>query len=129
LCGSVAKRWSNRQATVAMSSGEAELYAATKAAAELFGFASLMADLGWKMEEAREVRMDSSAARGMAGRRGLGKTRHIDVRRLWMQEVIESRRIATKKVPGSSKPLDVFAKLKSSHEVSDLLAAVRLFFS
>ena len=45
--GAVIKLWSNRQATVALSSGEAEFYSAGKAAAELIGIKSMMRDMGW----------------------------------------------------------------------------------
>ena len=77
------KGWSNRQVTVALSSAEAEFYASTKAAVETLGFESLMVDLGWS-PSVNEVLTDSNAARAMASRRGLGKTRHIEVRRLWL---------------------------------------------
>ena len=45
--GAVIKSWSNRQATVALSSGEAEFYSAGKAAAKLIGIKSMMRDMGW----------------------------------------------------------------------------------
>ena len=41
------KSWSNRQATPAMSSAEAEYYAMVKASAEALGIQALAADLGW----------------------------------------------------------------------------------
>ena len=47
VVGGVIKSWSNRQATVALSSGEAEFYSAGKAAAELIGIKSMMRDMGW----------------------------------------------------------------------------------
>ncbi len=46
LGGAAVKCWSNRQATAALSSGEDELYAATKAATELIGFSLPMSDPG-----------------------------------------------------------------------------------
>lgn len=39
-----------------MSYGEAELYAATKAAEELMGVRGLMQDIGWPVHEAHGVR-------------------------------------------------------------------------
>ena len=87
-----------------------------------------MADMGWKVESMPELRMDSSAARGTAGRRGLGKTRHIDVWRLWLQEVIEKKKIVTKKVLGVKNPADVLTKLKSFKEASTLMQTVHLEF-
>ena len=45
--GCTVKSWSNRQATPAMSSAEAEYYAMVKASAEALGIQALAADLGW----------------------------------------------------------------------------------
>ena len=47
--GALLKAWSNRHASTAMSSAEAEFYAASKAAAELMGIQSLFADMGGEL--------------------------------------------------------------------------------
>ena len=62
---------------MALSSGESELYATLKAAAETFGMISPMKDLGWHLPG--EILGDASAALGIINRRGLGKTRHSDI--------------------------------------------------
>ena len=49
LAGCAVKSWSNRQDSVALSSGEAEYYACVKAAAELMGLRSLATDLVWNV--------------------------------------------------------------------------------
>ena len=118
LGGGFLKGWSNRQVTVALSSAEAEFYASTKAAVETSGVESLMADLGWKVE-VKDVFTDSKAARAMASRRGLGRTRHIEVRRLWLQEVVETRGI-------KSNPADSLTKLKSFKEAMEKFADVNM---
>ena len=66
------KGWSRTQSLVALSSGESELYATLKAAAEALGMMSMLKDLGWHV--AGEVWGDASAALGIIHRRGLGKT-------------------------------------------------------
>ena len=38
-----------------------------------------------------ELRMDASAAIGIISRRGIGKTRHIAVSELWMQDMVSRR--------------------------------------
>lgn len=48
--GGVVKSWTSTQARIATSSGEAEYYASTRAAAEGLGLQSLVADLGWRIE-------------------------------------------------------------------------------
>ena len=74
------KTWSSTQATVALSSAEAELYALTKGAAQALGFITLMADMGVQVKAT--VHTDASAAIGIARRAGLGKLRHLNVRYL-----------------------------------------------
>ncbi len=81
--GQVVKTWASTQGSVAMSSGEAEYYALIKGAAEGLGLQAVMADLGWEVKV--KVWSDSSAAGGMAARRGLGKNRHMEVKFLWLQ--------------------------------------------
>ena len=77
------KTWSSTQATVALSSAEAELYALTKGAAQALGFITLLADLG--AEAKATVHTDASAAIGIARRAGFGKLRHLNVHYLWLQ--------------------------------------------
>ena len=81
VVGGVAlKTWSRTQKTIALSSGEAEFYGMVSGAAEGLGFQSLAADLGWKM--AMRLKTDSAAGKGMTGRRGVGKVRHLEIRLL-----------------------------------------------
>ena len=111
--GSLLKSWSNRQATVALSSAEAELYAASKTAAELMGIQSLFADLGWTVTAVPELYTDSNAAKAIASRRGLGRTRHLEVRKIWIQSSVEDKKIRIKKVAGIDNPADPLTKLKN----------------
>ena len=82
------KTWSSTQATIALSSAEAELYALTKGAAQALGFITLMADMGVRVRAT--VHTDASAAIGIARRAGLGKLRHLNVRYLWLQHELQS---------------------------------------
>ena len=68
---------------VALSSGEAELYALTKGGAQTLGMMSLVNDFG--LDLAGKVRSDASAALGIVSRQGVGKLRHINVQYLWVQ--------------------------------------------
>eukprot|EP00974_Lingulodinium_polyedra_P095560 9261497-Lingulodinium_polyedra.AAC.1 len=71
LGGDVVKTWSKSQGSISLSSGEAEYYALVKGSAEALGMKSLMADMGIQCEV--RMRVDSSAAKGIASRRGVGK--------------------------------------------------------
>ena len=112
IAGGLIKAWSNRQATRALSSGEAEFYASSKAGIEALGLESLMQDLGWPVESKR-VLTDSDACRGMTSRRGVGKTRHIELRRLWLQEAVESRCLTLGRIDGLKNPSNPMTKLIS----------------
>ena len=72
------KTWASTQASVALSSGEAEYSAAVKGCSQALGFAALLSDLGVP-DLPVEAQCDSSAAIGIANRTGLGKVRHIAV--------------------------------------------------
>ena len=78
------KTWSSTQSVIALSSGEAEFYGIVKGAAVVLGAVSLAQDLGLALKA--RVHTDSSAAKGIVSRRGLGKVRHIHTQFLWVQE-------------------------------------------
>ena len=100
--------WSRTQAVVAMSSGEAELYALTKGAANTLGMLSLVADFGQDLDG--HVSSDASAAIGMVNRTGVGKLRHVRVQYLWLQDKVRTGELEVAKVPGISNPADLFTK-------------------
>eukprot|EP00969_Alexandrium_andersonii_P260382 11511999-Alexandrium_andersonii.AAC.1 len=53
---------------------------------------------------------DSSAAKGVASRKGLGKVRHIEACQLWLQEKVQEGRIGLMKVKGTENPADILTK-------------------
>ena len=73
---SVVRGWSSTQTLIALSSGEAEYYAALKGSCAALGFQSMLVDLGMKASVA--LFTDSSAARGIIHRAGLGELRHLE---------------------------------------------------
>ena len=102
------KAWSKTQASVTLSSAEAELVAMCKLAAEMIGMGSLAADLGQDMKITMYA--DSSAAIAIAKRRGSGNLRHINIGLLWIQEKTEMEKVTIKKVKGISNPADMMTK-------------------
>ena len=105
----VVKTWSVTQATVALSSAEAEYNADVKAASIGLGFVSLLQDLG-VFDTKLNAFTDSSAAIGIANRTGVGKIRHIAVHLLWLQEKVRAGTLALRKVAGTANPSDVLTK-------------------
>ena len=122
----VLKSWSKLQATVAMSSGEAEYYAMVKAAAEGIGVQSLMKDLG--VDVSIELFTDSSAAKSMASRSGVGKVRHMEVKWLWLLEKVKAGKTKMRKVAGEVNPADVLTKPKMLRDAIELLRPVGVMF-
>ena len=84
------------QHVIALSSGEAELYATGRAAAGGLQSVQLLVEAG--MEPKLEVLTDSSANLGMHNRIGSGRVRHLDVKWLWTQEAVQSGKFSLKKV-------------------------------
>ena len=85
--GHPAKHWTKLQTSIALSSGEAELYAAVKLASEMMGVKSLMGDLGLETGSLK-VHVDAKATIGMVSRLGLGSVKHIQASELWIQDAV-----------------------------------------
>ena len=116
LFGGVAvKGWSSNQRVIALSSGEAEYYAALKGASQALGFKSMLTDLG--IEAKVILHTDSSAARGIIHRAGLGKLRHLETGYLWLQAAVKAKRLQVRKVPGVDNPDDLFTKHLSASDM------------
>ena len=109
--GGILKTWSSTQASIAQSSGEAEYYALVRAASESLGMQSLMRDMGWDAKI--RLLVDSSAAKSIASRTGLGKPRHLEIKFLWLQEAVRRKKVVLSKVRGGVNPADVLTKPKS----------------
>ena len=120
--GHTLKSWSSAQHCIAMSSGEAELYALTNAAAQVKGLMSLLSDFGQDVQG--RVCTDATAAIGMAWRRGLGKARHKDVQYLWHQDELNEGRLGLDKVDTKSNPADIFTKAVSADVLTQHLVSL-----
>jgi hypothetical protein len=92
------------QGVVALSSAESEVYAASTAASQALHVQHLWAWLGYPLR--LRLRSDSSAARAILQRQGVGGVRHLSVRILWMQEMTRSGRIVIERVGGEENVAD-----------------------
>jgi hypothetical protein len=63
------------------------------------------------------IKMDASAATGIANRKGLGKVRHIEVNQLWIQDRIAKGDIAVCKVNGKENLADILMKHVNSEDI------------
>ncbi len=117
------KHWSSTQASVTLSSGEAEFHGVVRGAGQGLGYQALLCDLGVNVP--LRVWTDSSAAIGICSRQGLGKLRHLDTHTLWVQQAVRNRRIDLRKIAGESNPADLLTKHSLSRE--KLHSLVRLY--
>ena len=122
--GGLIKSWSKSQSVVATSSGEAELYALTKGVAEGLGVRALLADLGFNAK--LRVWTDSSAAKSITARTGMGKMRHVETQYFWVQQVVSQGLVKVCKIPGELNPADILTKPKSKREMEPLLRSVNV---
>jgi hypothetical protein len=123
----IIKTWCSTQSFIAPSSGEAEYYAPAKGACQGIGIKSLMNDLGFTLDI--EMKTDSSAAFGIAGRTGLGKTRHIQVNQLWVQQRVREGDIELIRIPGAQNPSDICTKYVDAQTLVRCADKLGLVFS
>ena len=102
------KPWSSMQATIALSSAEAEYYAMVKSASIALGMRAMYQDL--KADLGMNLHTDASGAKGIAQRRGLGKLRHVEVHLLWLQHQVRNGVFKVFKIDGKSNPADLLTK-------------------
>ena len=74
----------------------------------VYGVQATLRDLG--VDLSLEIFTDATAAKGIASRKGLGKTRHIAVHLLWVQERVAKGDFKLIKVWGVDNPADLLTK-------------------
>ncbi len=104
------KSWSTAQPSLTMSSGEAEMVGATRAAAAALGFRSVMVDKG--PDWSGRFWTISTASISMCSRQGLGKVSHSDVHIMWFQQRIRNHDLDLYKVFCEESPTDLMTKVK-----------------
>ena len=77
--------WSRTQATVALSSREAEYVAAVSATSEGLYFQAILQHCGCQVP--LTLFLDSSGARAVCARQWAGRIKHLEMRSLWLHEM------------------------------------------
>ena len=75
----------------------------------------MLGDFGFNLSVA--VSTDSSAAKGIANQRGLGKVRHIELSKLGLQEKVAQDRIKLHKIAGEDNISDHLTKAASRNRI------------
>ena len=118
------KTSSSTQSVLALSSGEAEWYSLVKSASHGLGFIGLARDLGLDLQ--LRLWTDSSAAKGIGSRRGIGKIRHLETSSLWLQRAVTDRRLTLHKDKGETNQSDVGTKHLDAKRIWYLLGRMNL---
>ena len=114
------KSWGSTKNVTALSSGEADYYAITKGASQGMGVRSMLKDfkVNGVSDHAIEIKEDSTAAKEIASRRGLGKLKHVDIKELWIQEKVASGDLKITKVLGTVNLADALTTYCDQHVVN-----------
>ena len=118
--------WSRTQATIALSSGEAELNASVKGAAEGLGLKQLAQEMEWMLE--LHLLGDSSAAKGIMLRTGAGPIKHLSTKQLWIQERVTNKEVVPVKIGRSLNLSDSCTHHWGQTESDRLFLASGLFW-
>ena len=111
---------------VALSSGEAEYYAAMKGAREAMGVQSVYADID--LAVSITVHTDSSACLGICNRSGIGKIKHTEVVWMWLQGMARSGRIKLMKIKGIVHPADLMTKYLSKSAIDEHMHTMNMAY-
>ena len=93
--------------------------------ARSLGVQSLMRDMGLKYDVV--ISLDSSAAKSMAGRQGIGRVRHMETKWLWVQQAVRDGRIKIKKISGTDNPADVPTKFLTAKQMNRVLNPIGIY--
>ena len=118
------RTWSSTHSVVATSSAEAELYGMSESASRGLGLQSMMLELG--IEVKLFLTTDSAAAKSFSSTRGLGRMRHVEVKDLWLQELVQKGRLHMLKINGLVHVADALTKYHDWVTCRNLLARAGL---
>ena len=99
---------SSTQKIQGLSSGESEFMSLVRGGSIGLGAKAMTADLGQKFD--LDLETDSSAAKGVASRRGVGKIRHLHTPLLWLQRRVTRRELRVWRIPGTENEADIGTK-------------------
>ena len=120
LDGQVIYTFSRNQKSVALSSGEAEYYAGASAASDSILLKEAIQFLTGKRCQVN-LYLDSSAARGIITRQGVGRVKHLQIRTLFLQELHKQGTLSVHPVGTKENTADIGTKPLSGKRIKLLL--------
>ena len=116
---------SQGQASVALSSCEAEVMAASESIKEALLLQEVLMFAGLGHDEI-EIKVDSSAAHAFFHRRGVRRMKHIDSRLLWLQDLIAAGGLRFKKISRTQNVADMLTHTPRAKELEVFLPLMSL---
>ena len=105
--GAVVSYGSKRQASISLSSTEAEIMAASQGAAEVLYIRGLLLEMGVDIDEPTTVYVDNSGAVELSkDLKSCNRLRHIERRYLWVRELVHQGQIVIKYCPTDENVAD-----------------------
>ena len=101
-----------------LSSGEAEFNGGVAACSEGLFMKEVFAFIGFPLQ--MEVYLDSSAARGVFQRQGVGRIRHLEVKSLWVQDALHRKLFSLHAVPSQDNTADFGTKALAVKRFNEL---------
>ena len=114
--GALLYSFSRRQSVIATSSGLAAFYAGCATAEDMLLARDVLMFFGCQVEAS--LHMDSSAARGICRRQGVGKVKSLEVRTLWLQQVVKAKTLTLKTVQSQDNCADLGTKTLAAWTLS-----------
>ena len=126
LGGGVLNCWAKKQKSVALSSWESELFAAITSGTRSLGIQSELTDLGYNCSVT--VATDSQSVIDHSRRRGHRvASKHVGLRRLWLQEALVNGKLELEQVDTTSNPADVCTKASLGNRIRVLCRLARVY--
>ena len=102
---------SGTQKHVALSVTEAELYAGVTCAQDMLYVMHVLQSLGLEVELPMVLEIDNKGTVDLANNWSIGgRTRHIDVRQVFLRELKEAGTLIVKWIPGAENDSNIFTK-------------------
>ena len=126
LDGNLMFAYARRQVSISLSSCEAELVASTGVIAEALYLKQILETLTPDKIEIT-ARLDSSSARSIMSKSGVSRVRHLDVRLLWVQQLVHEKKVLLRAIGTKENTADVGAKPLPSERIRYLLGLMGFF--
>lgn len=125
LQGVVIAFGSHTQATIALSTAEAELMALNPGVREALFVQSVLTEV---IQQAIPIiaYTDSTACLGIVHKVGAGRLRHIETKQLWLQQVVAERKVEIRKIGTEQNLADILTKQLEARKLPAVRQALQM---